>query len=84
MYYVGPSPFFLRHILHMDLFNCAVEPEWGLVAIVETGEPSAMPMSKQSFAVNSSGALVGTSPSATTLPSTIIVTFNGPPGLGTT
>jgi hypothetical protein len=66
----------------MDLFNCAVELEWGLVA--ETGEPSAMLMSKQSFAVNSSGALIGTSPSATTLRSTIIVTFNGPPSLGTT
>ena len=43
-----------------------------------------MPMSRQSLAVKSSGALIGTVPSATTLPFTFMVTFSGPPGLGTT
>jgi hypothetical protein len=43
-----------------------------------------MPISRQSLAVKSSGALIGTSPSATTLPAAFIVIFSGPPGRGAT
>ena len=39
-------------------------------------------MSRQSLAVKSSGALIGTWPVATTLPLTLMVMSSGPAGLG--
>jgi len=41
-----------------------------------------MPMSRQSFALNRSGAETGTCPVAATTPLTFIVMVSGPPGLG--
>jgi hypothetical protein len=46
-----------------------------------TGEPRSIPKSRQSLAVNPSGALMGTTPEAASLPLTFNTTFSGPAGL---
>jgi len=47
---------------------------------VETGDPQSNPMSRQSFAVKVSGAVIGTRPPATALPLTLIFTSSGDAG----
>ena len=48
----------------------------------ETGDPWALPIPRQSLAVNRSGTLVGTAPSATVSPFTFNVICSGPAGCG--